>query len=321
MQVGPVHHQIACAALRNGGFAQVEALLLLPGVPQPDLLAGGQASELVEPGADPELDQAAGGVGAQLETGADSRQRRSLLVDVDLESPLRRRARASVVSPPSPPPMIATCVAPTGMDLLPVVCADRNSTGTACARARAPLPAYATRRAERVYWRIAVCSARECRPTGAGDPGHGSRGVQSDRSSQMNDVAKAVEHFVSAQGGAVLAIVTAVKNGNLGDARSKLETLSASGPVVAIATRVQSSESFASGFQSFVDERLGELRTAGKLMQVVYGLSLVVGGVWIGKMVGLLLVCLGMALLVKTFAPEFLRLMEQLAADLEVFRV
>ncbi len=82
--------------------AEVEQLPGLPGVPQPDRLAGGQHLDLFQRVLEAERMQHARAVGADLHAGAKLAQLRRLLIDVDVDAapqqPERRREPADAAA-------------------------------------------------------------------------------------------------------------------------------------------------------------------------------------------------------------------------------
>src|SRR2546430_5600434 len=93
MQIGAVDHEVGRAVARDGLGAEVEQLPGLPGVPQPDLLAGRLAPHLADRTLKPEREENARAVRRDLHARAQLLKRRRLLVDFDLMTVAQQRER------------------------------------------------------------------------------------------------------------------------------------------------------------------------------------------------------------------------------------
>src|SRR5208282_4133834 len=89
-QVGTPNGQIGKTVALDRLRPEVEELPRLAGLPMADFLAFGRAGQSLERLENPKGLQRAGSVRAQLHPGADFREPRRLLVDIDLETPLQQ---------------------------------------------------------------------------------------------------------------------------------------------------------------------------------------------------------------------------------------
>ncbi len=107
MQIAAMDGDVGKAVALDRFQAEIEQLPALPGIPQPDRLAGRQHLHLLQRLLEPERMKDARAVGADLHAGAELAQFRRLLVDID--SRCRAGVSASAAArPPMPPPTIAT---------------------------------------------------------------------------------------------------------------------------------------------------------------------------------------------------------------------
>src|ERR1700733_9841588 len=91
MEIAPVHHPVWSAVHRARRCAEIEQLPGLPGVIQPDLLAGRLAGDRLHLPLEIKRDQNARAVGAELHAGAELAQLRRLFENLNLDSSLDER--------------------------------------------------------------------------------------------------------------------------------------------------------------------------------------------------------------------------------------
>src|ERR1700722_2450480 len=93
MQVAAMDGDVGESIALDRFQAEIEQLPALPGVPQPDRLAGRQHLDFLQRVLEPERVKHAGAVGADLYTSAELAQFRRLLVDIDLDAAANERQR------------------------------------------------------------------------------------------------------------------------------------------------------------------------------------------------------------------------------------
>ena len=93
VQIAAMDGDVRRAVTLDQFQAEIEQLPALPGIPQPDRLAGRQHLHLLERLLEPERMQNAGAVGADLHAGAKFAQFRRLLVDIDIDAAPDQRQR------------------------------------------------------------------------------------------------------------------------------------------------------------------------------------------------------------------------------------
>ena len=86
VQIAAMDGDVGKAVALDRFQAEVEQLPALPGVPQPDRLAGRQHLDLLQRVLEPERMKHARAVGADLHAGAELAQFRRLLVDIDVDA-------------------------------------------------------------------------------------------------------------------------------------------------------------------------------------------------------------------------------------------
>ena len=86
VQIAAMDGDVGKAVALDRFKAEIEQLPALPGVPQPDRLAGRQHLNLFQRILEPERMKHAGAVGADLHAGAELAQFRRLLVDIDVDA-------------------------------------------------------------------------------------------------------------------------------------------------------------------------------------------------------------------------------------------
>jgi hypothetical protein len=95
-----MEHPVGRAIALDRRRAEIEELPALPGAPEADLLALRLDRDAAERILEPERDQNAGPVGADLDAGADLAQRRRLLEDGDVEAATQQRERGGETADP-----------------------------------------------------------------------------------------------------------------------------------------------------------------------------------------------------------------------------
>ncbi|MGF6426189.1 hypothetical protein ABIE91_001409 [Bradyrhizobium elkanii] len=100
VKVAAMHHPVGRAVDRARGGAEVEQFPGPPGAEQPDLLARGLAGDRLHLLLEPERDEDAGAVGAELDTGAELAQLRRLLEDLDFDATLQQRQSGDEAADP-----------------------------------------------------------------------------------------------------------------------------------------------------------------------------------------------------------------------------
>ena len=93
MQVAAMDGDVRRSVTLDRFHAEIEQLPALPGIPQPDGLAGRLHLYFLERILEPERMQHAGAVGADLHAGAEFAQLRRLLVDIDIDAAADQRER------------------------------------------------------------------------------------------------------------------------------------------------------------------------------------------------------------------------------------
>ena len=93
MQIAAMDGDVGKAVALDRFQAEVEQLPALPGIPQPDRLAGRQHLNLFQRLLEPERVKHAGAVGADLHAGAKLAQLGRLLVDIDVDAAANQRQR------------------------------------------------------------------------------------------------------------------------------------------------------------------------------------------------------------------------------------
>ena len=93
MQIAAMDGDVGKAVALDRFQAEVEQLPALPGIPQPDRLAGRQHLDLLQRLLEPERVENARAVGADLHAGAKLAQFRRLLVDIDIDAAPDQRQR------------------------------------------------------------------------------------------------------------------------------------------------------------------------------------------------------------------------------------
>ena len=93
MQIAAMDSDVGKAVTLDRFQAEVEQLPALPGVPQPDRLAGRQHLNLFQRVLEAQRVKHARAVGADLHAGAELAQLRRLLVDIDVDAATKQRQR------------------------------------------------------------------------------------------------------------------------------------------------------------------------------------------------------------------------------------